>query len=279
MQNTPEEFAIPEDGIEQPSSLLLISQDREMERLVDIGVDVKHEGARGTTAAHLAAELQTDESASRSETKSEDPDDGESLLVARNLKGRTLEDFVRPYFNLLDRTANHRSILLRLWATSARARSDKKNRDRVPAFNKHLLLVSHSSLWPQSAKRNNQNHGRTLFIRSLAINFSADPKSWKHDVDILIFDRDNPNCTRAIRAELVSLIPRQFEERAQPIYFTGNPNGEIQVDIIPPDLPPYLPADAATLGEVNVNHLPFLTPLDLLVYKIHYYSMQPSHDK
>lgn len=30
--------------------------------LIDISVDVKHEGARGTTAAHLAAELQTDES-------------------------------------------------------------------------------------------------------------------------------------------------------------------------------------------------------------------------
>jgi hypothetical protein len=28
----------------------------------NIGVEVQHEGARGTTAAHLAAELQTDES-------------------------------------------------------------------------------------------------------------------------------------------------------------------------------------------------------------------------
>ncbi|KAF7172420.1 hypothetical protein CNMCM6106_006640 [Aspergillus hiratsukae] len=99
------------------------------------------------------------------------------------------------------------------------------------------------------------------------------------DVDILIFDRDDPNSTRAIRAELLSLIPRQFEERAQPIYFTGNPNDEVQVDIIPPDLPPYLPADATTLGDVDLNHLPFLSLLDLLVYKIHCCSMRPSRDK
>ncbi|KAF7137074.1 hypothetical protein CNMCM5793_006962 [Aspergillus hiratsukae] len=99
------------------------------------------------------------------------------------------------------------------------------------------------------------------------------------DVDILIFDRDDPNCTRAIRAELLSSIPRQFEERAQPIYFTGNPDREVQVDIIPPDLPPYLPADAATLGDVDPNHLPFLSLLDLLVYKIHCCSMRPSSDK
>jgi hypothetical protein len=56
------------------------------------------------------------------------------------------------------------------------------------------------------------------------------------DVNILIFDGNDPICTRAIRAELVSLIPRNFEERAQPIYFTGNPDNLIQVDIIPPDL-------------------------------------------
>ncbi|KAF7139670.1 hypothetical protein CNMCM5793_007269 [Aspergillus hiratsukae] len=99
------------------------------------------------------------------------------------------------------------------------------------------------------------------------------------DVDILIFDGDDPIRTRAIRAELVSLIPRNFEERAQPIYFTGNPNNLIQVDIIPPDLPPYLPADAATLGEVDPNHLPFLAPLDLLVYKIHCCSMRPLRRK
>ncbi|PKX89403.1 uncharacterized protein P174DRAFT_425325 [Aspergillus novofumigatus IBT 16806] len=99
------------------------------------------------------------------------------------------------------------------------------------------------------------------------------------DVDILIFDGDHPICTRAIRAELVSLIPRKFEERAQPIYFTGNPDNLIQVDIIPPDLPPYLPADAATLGEVDPNHLPFLALLDLLVHKIHCCSLRPSPDK
>ncbi|KAF4216917.1 hypothetical protein CNMCM6805_000499 [Aspergillus fumigatiaffinis] len=96
------------------------------------------------------------------------------------------------------------------------------------------------------------------------------------DVDLLVFDRDDPICTRAIRAELLSLIRRNFEERSQPMYFTGNPDNLIQVDIIPPDLPPYLPADAATLGEVDPNHLPFLSLLDLLVYKIHCCSMRPS---
>ncbi|RHZ61820.1 uncharacterized protein CDV56_108170 [Aspergillus thermomutatus] len=77
----------------------------------------------------------------------------------------------------------------------------------------------------------------------------------------------------------MSLFPGIFVERAQPICFTGDPENLIQVDIIPPHLPPYLPAHAVTLGSVNPNHLHFLAPLDLLVYKIHCCSMRPSSDK
>ncbi|KAH1946955.1 hypothetical protein KXV69_005330 [Aspergillus fumigatus] len=53
----------------------------------------------------------------------------------------------------------------------------------------------------------------------------------------------------------------------------------VQVDIIPDYLPPYLPAQAMALEDVDRSHLPFVGPLDVLAYKVHCSSMRSSLDK
>ncbi|KAF4214019.1 hypothetical protein CNMCM5878_009769 [Aspergillus fumigatiaffinis] len=53
---------------------------------------------------------------------------------------------------------------------------------------------------------------------------------------------DDHECWYTTSHRLVSRLPDQFEERAQPLYFTRNPRKLSQVDIIPQELPPYLPS-------------------------------------
>ncbi|RHZ64419.1 uncharacterized protein CDV56_101692 [Aspergillus thermomutatus] len=58
-------------------------------------------------------------------------------------------------------------------------------------------------------------------------------------------------------------------------FFKYAPEDLVQVDIIPQYLPPYLPAHAMALRDIDLNYLPFIAPLDLLAYKVHCSSMRP----
>ncbi|GIJ90859.1 hypothetical protein Asppvi_009824 [Aspergillus pseudoviridinutans] len=88
-----------------------------------------------------------------------------------------------------------------------------------------------------------------------------------YDVDVLLFRPDRPIDYQLMRKELVSLS--QHKRKPKYSYF-------VQVDIIPEYLPPYLPAQAMTLEDVDIGHLPFLDPLDLLACKVHCSSMRSS---
>lgn len=118
------------------------------------------------------------------------------------------------------------------------------------------------------------------------------------EVDILIFNPDRPICTLDVEAKLTSRFPNEFKDVQEPVYSCFGFADRVKVDFIPQELvsviktsldfssriarrlintlvPPYLPADAPTLEEVDPNHLPFLSLLDTLVYKIDSCSMRP----
>ncbi|GIK06746.1 hypothetical protein Aspvir_002396 [Aspergillus viridinutans] len=107
------------------------------------------------------------------------------------------------------------------------------------------------------------------------------------DVDVLLFRPDRPIDYQLMRKELVSRFSGLFKERAGPLFFKYKHTVElkkkrkakrsyfVQVDIIPDYLPPYLPAQAITLEDVDIGHLPFVNPLDLLSYKVHCSSLRP----
>ncbi|GFF45340.1 hypothetical protein CNMCM6936_001671 [Aspergillus lentulus] len=116
-------------------------------------------------------------------------------------------------------------------------------------------------------------------IGGLALQHHAPGYRPTKDVDILIFDRDHPICTLDVRAKLASRFPNEFEDVPEPVSSCLNIPDTIKVDCIPQELPPYLPADAATLEEVDPNHLPFLPLVDLLVYKINSCGMRPTPEK
>ncbi|KAF7164867.1 hypothetical protein CNMCM5623_009294 [Aspergillus felis] len=116
-------------------------------------------------------------------------------------------------------------------------------------------------------------------IGGLALKYYAPDYRPTKDVDILIFDRDHPICTRDVRAKLVSRFPNDFEDVPEPVFSCLDIPNTVKVDFIPQELLPYLPADAATLEEVDPNQLPFLPLLDLLVYKINSCGMRPTADK
>ncbi|GAQ08705.1 hypothetical protein ALT_6026 [Aspergillus lentulus] len=87
-------------------------------------------------------------------------------------------------------------------------------------------------------------------IGGLALQHHAPGYRPTKDVDILIFDRDHPICTLDVRARLASRFPNEFEDVPEPVSSCLNIPDTIKVDFIPQELPPYLPADAATLGEL-----------------------------
>ncbi|RHZ54861.1 uncharacterized protein CDV56_107074 [Aspergillus thermomutatus] len=98
------------------------------------------------------------------------------------------------------------------------------------------------------------------------------------DVDVLLFSHDHPIDTQRIRKELVSGFSYLFMECAQPLFFKYRDTHcthLVQVDLIPQHLPPYLPAHAMALREIDLNYLPFIVPLDLIAYKVHCSSMRP----
>ncbi|KAF7122749.1 hypothetical protein CNMCM5793_000859 [Aspergillus hiratsukae] len=120
---------------------------------------------------------------------------------------------------------------------------------------------------------------RVAIIGGYAVQHYVGTHRRTRDVDVLLFRPDRPIDTEWIRKELVSRFPTFFQESAQPLFFKYTEEDWIQVDIIPEYLPPYLPAHAMTLDEVDLDHLPFLDPLDLLAYKVHCSSMRSSPDK
>ncbi|EAW19977.1 uncharacterized protein NFIA_095970 [Aspergillus fischeri NRRL 181] len=111
------------------------------------------------------------------------------------------------------------------------------------------------------------------------------------DVDVLLFRPDRPIDYQLMRKELVSRFSGLFKERTEPLFFKYKRTDElknrrkakhshvVQVDIIPDYLPPYLPAQAMALEEVDRGHLPFVHPLDLLAYKVHCSSMRSRLNK
>ncbi|GIK00924.1 hypothetical protein Aspvir_004954 [Aspergillus viridinutans] len=120
---------------------------------------------------------------------------------------------------------------------------------------------------------------KIAIIGGLALRYYAPGFRSTKDVDILIFDRDHPICTRNVQAKLASRFPDKFEYVREPVSYCLDIPDTTKVDFIPQELPPYLPVDALTLEEVDPNHLPFLSLPHLLVYKINSCGMRPTSDK
>ncbi|PKX90197.1 uncharacterized protein P174DRAFT_463655 [Aspergillus novofumigatus IBT 16806] len=163
-----------------------------------------------------------------------------------------------------------------------------------------MSLTPHSKMQQRrsfSASRQCQSCRELRLQLSEGWQLPANPREWTEepalpncanegiqDVDVLLFRPDRPINYQLMRKELVSRFSGLFKERAEPMFFKYKHTDElknrhkakcsylVQVDIIPGYL-------AMALEDVGPDHLPFVDPLDLLAYKVHYSSMRSCLDK
>ncbi|KAF7163926.1 hypothetical protein CNMCM6106_000698 [Aspergillus hiratsukae] len=143
------------------------------------------------------------------------------------------------------------------------------------------------------------HQAKVTIIGGLALQHHAPGSRVLMDVDILIFNRDRAICTLDVRAKLASRFPDDFEAVPAPVYSCLGFADRVKVDFIPQELVSFIesPLDVSSRiarrlintpiaaipsgrranpgGEVDPNHLPFLSLLDTLVYKIDSCSMRP----
>lgn len=115
------------------------------------------------------------------------------------------------------------------------------------------------------------------------------------DVDFLITVQGAP---KAVKDKLLAMPSSPFQQRAQ-LFFYKSPHGKlIQIDITPdwqvsPQLvssfqryvtnnslqSPYVPSAAIPISTVRPNALPYISELDLLVFKINSCGLRPTQGK
>ncbi|RHZ43269.1 uncharacterized protein CDV56_100214 [Aspergillus thermomutatus] len=157
------------------------------------------------------------------------------------------------------------------------------------ALNAALRAAARAVIWSLQAMPELQG-AKVAIVGGLAVQNYVRNDRQTLDVDVLLFRPGHPIDTQWIRKELVSRFRKSFKACGKPLFFKykrkGTRKGKlkakpkckrtylVQVDIIPGYLPPYLPGNAMTLEGVNLKHLPFIAPLDLLAYKVHSSSMR-----
>ncbi|KAK8147537.1 hypothetical protein G3M48_001436 [Beauveria asiatica] len=85
------------------------------------------------------------------------------------------------------------------------------------------------------------------------------------DVDFLITVQGAP---KAVKDKLLAMPSSPFQQRAQDFVLKA-PNGkQIQIDMTPDWQSPYVPPAALPISDVQTGFLPYISELDLLVFKI-----------
>ncbi|KAJ5776728.1 uncharacterized protein N7511_001739 [Penicillium nucicola] len=96
------------------------------------------------------------------------------------------------------------------------------------------------------------------------------------DVDFLITVQSAP---KAVKDKLLALPSSPFQQTAQLFYYKGSNGKLIQIDITPDWQSPYVPSGAIPISTVRSNALPYISELDLLIFKINSCGLRPTPGK
>ncbi|KAJ5902768.1 hypothetical protein N7495_003296 [Penicillium taxi] len=96
------------------------------------------------------------------------------------------------------------------------------------------------------------------------------------DVDFLITVQGAP---KAVKDKLLALPSSPFQQRAQLFYYKSSNGKLIQIDITPDWQSPYVPSAAIPISTVRPNALPYISELDLLIFKINSCGLRPTPGK
>ncbi|PLB37792.1 uncharacterized protein BDW47DRAFT_106372 [Aspergillus candidus] len=93
------------------------------------------------------------------------------------------------------------------------------------------------------------------------------------DVDFLITVQGAPN---AVKEKLLALPDTPFKQHAQLFFYVGLGGKAVQVDITPSWQSPYLPQAAIPISSARPDSLPYISEIDLLVFKINSCGLRPT---
>ncbi|KAI2671302.1 hypothetical protein LCP963914a_9663 [Penicillium roqueforti] len=96
------------------------------------------------------------------------------------------------------------------------------------------------------------------------------------DVDFLITVQGAP---KAVKDRLLAMPSSQFQQQAQLFFYKGVGGKSIQIDITPDWQSPYVPSAAVPISVARSNALPYISELDLLVFKINCCGLRPTPAK
>ncbi|CDM27591.1 hypothetical protein CBS147339_4196 [Penicillium roqueforti] len=96
------------------------------------------------------------------------------------------------------------------------------------------------------------------------------------DVDFLITVQGAP---KAVKDRLLTIPSSQFQQQAQLFFYKGVGGKSIQIDITPDWQSPYVPSAAVPISAARSNALPYISKLDLLVFKINCCGLRPTPAK
>ncbi|KAA8641639.1 hypothetical protein EYZ11_006829 [Aspergillus tanneri] len=97
-----------------------------------------------------------------------------------------------------------------------------------------------------------------------------------YDVDFLITVQGAP---KVVKDKLLAMSSSPFQQQAQLFFYKG-PNGKlIQIDITPDWQSPYLPSAATSVLAIQPGSLPYISEIDLLVFKINCCGLRPTPAK
>ncbi|KAJ5102016.1 hypothetical protein NUU61_004238 [Penicillium alfredii] len=96
------------------------------------------------------------------------------------------------------------------------------------------------------------------------------------DVDFLITVQGAP---QAVKDKLLAMPSSPFQQQAQLFVYKSSNGKSIQIDITPDWQSPYVPSAALPVSAVRRNALPYISELDLLVFKINSCGLRPTAGK
>ncbi|KAE8148911.1 hypothetical protein BDV25DRAFT_10228 [Aspergillus avenaceus] len=96
------------------------------------------------------------------------------------------------------------------------------------------------------------------------------------DVDFLITIQGAP---KAVKDKLLVIHAGSFQQHAQLFYYKGQNGKLIQIDITPGWQSPYLPSAAVAISSAEPSSLPYISEIDLLVFKINSCGLRPTPAK
>ncbi|KAI3283598.1 hypothetical protein NUH16_011173 [Penicillium rubens] len=96
------------------------------------------------------------------------------------------------------------------------------------------------------------------------------------DVDFLITVQGAP---KAVKDRLLAMPSSQFQQQAQLFFYKGVGGKSIQIDITPDWQSPYVPSAAVPISAARSNALPYISEIDLLVFKINCCGLRPTPAK